>query len=64
MCFYIFVKDQKTDVFVQIFLFSDRDESSPRMKRRTEEIASAEHTVEAGLEALSRDATEEGEIGT
>ncbi|RLN25283.1 hypothetical protein C2845_PM07G30510 [Panicum miliaceum] len=29
------------------------------MKRRTEEIASAEHTVEAGLEALPRDAAEE-----
>ncbi|RLN05579.1 CHD3-type chromatin-remodeling factor PICKLE-like [Panicum miliaceum] len=37
----------------------NRDECSPRMKRRTEEIASAEHTVEAGLEALSRDTTEE-----
>ena len=62
--FLIFVKDQKTDVFVPIFIFSDRDECSPPMKRQTKEITSAEHTVEAGLDALSREDTEEGEIGT
>ncbi|RLN05035.1 hypothetical protein C2845_PM13G15190 [Panicum miliaceum] len=51
---------RKRDVDSEVVdLCDDRDESSPRVKRRTEEIASAEHTVEAGLEALSRDATEE-----
>ncbi|KAG2602355.1 CHD3-type chromatin-remodeling factor PICKLE-like isoform X2 [Panicum virgatum] len=51
---------RKRDVDSEVVdLGDDRDECSPPMKRQTKEITSAEHTVEAGLDALSREDTEE-----